>query len=128
MADISRFGPVAHLRANPTTHVRHLRSGKLAHDGAGQAFWFRPLNSALSEIPVDDREQPLLFHGRTVDFQDVTVQATVTYRITDPALAAQRLDFGITRAAASGAPPRWSSSAACSPSSPSRRPSTCSPG
>ncbi len=95
MADISRFGPVAHLRANPTTHVRHLRSGKLAHDGAGQAFWFRPLNSALSEIPVDDREQPLLFHGRTVDFQDVTVQATVTYRITDPALAAQRLDFGI---------------------------------
>jgi regulator of protease activity HflC (stomatin/prohibitin superfamily) len=95
VADISRFGPVAHLRANPTTHVLHLRKGTLAHDGPGQAFWFRPLNSALSEVPVDDREQPLLFHGRTVDFQDVTVQATVTYRVADPALAAQRLDFGI---------------------------------
>ncbi len=95
MADISRFGPIAHLRANPTTHVLHLRKGKLVHDGPGQAFWFRPLNSALSEVPVDDREQPLLFHGRTVDFQDVSVQATVTYRVADPALAAQRLDFGI---------------------------------
>ncbi|MGH9284520.1 MAG: SPFH domain-containing protein, partial [Acidimicrobiales bacterium] len=44
---------------------------------------------------VDDREQPLLFHGRTLDFQDVTVQATVTYRVADPALAAARIDFGI---------------------------------
>ncbi|MGH3369870.1 MAG: SPFH domain-containing protein, partial [Nocardioidaceae bacterium] len=95
MADISRFRLISHLRANPTTHVRHLRNGRLAHDGPGQAFWFRPLNSSLSEIPIDDREQPLLFHGRTVDFQDVAVQATVTYRVTDPALAAARLDFGI---------------------------------
>jgi regulator of protease activity HflC (stomatin/prohibitin superfamily) len=95
VADISRFGPISHLRANPTTHVLHLRNGTLRHDGPGQAFWFRPLNSALSEVPVDDREQPLLFHGRTVDFQDVAVQATVTYRVADPALAARRLDFGI---------------------------------
>jgi regulator of protease activity HflC (stomatin/prohibitin superfamily) len=95
VADISRFGFISHLRANPTTHVRHLRNGTLAHDGAGQAFWFRPLNSSLSEIPIDDREQPLLFHGRTVDFQDVAVQATVTYRVIDPALASTRLDFGI---------------------------------
>ena len=41
MADITRFRFISHLRANPTTHVRHLRNGKLVHDGAGQAFWFR---------------------------------------------------------------------------------------
>jgi regulator of protease activity HflC (stomatin/prohibitin superfamily) len=95
MADISKFLFLRHLRANPTAHVRHLRNGAVAHDGAGQAFWFRPLTAALSEIPVDDREQPLLFHGRTIDFQDVTVQATITYRVTDPATAATRIDFGI---------------------------------
>ena len=38
MADITRFRFISHLRANPTTHVRHLRNGKVAHDGAGQAF------------------------------------------------------------------------------------------
>ncbi len=95
MADITRFGFVRHLRANPTAHVQHLRKGRLAHDGAGQAFWFRPLTAALSEVPVDDREQPLLFHARTIDFQDVTVQATITYRVVDPATAAARVDFGI---------------------------------
>jgi regulator of protease activity HflC (stomatin/prohibitin superfamily) len=95
MADIATFLFLRHLRANPTAHVRHLRRGRLVHDGPGLAFWFQPLNAALSEVPIDDREQPLLFHGRTVDFQDVAVQATVTYRVADPALATARLDFGI---------------------------------
>ena len=95
MADITRFGFVHHLRADPTAHVRHVRKGRLVHDGAGQAFWFRPLTAALSEVPVDDREQPLLFHARTADFQDITVQATITYRVVDPATAAGRIDFGI---------------------------------
>ena len=95
MADITKFWFLRHLRANATAHIRHLNRARLSHDGAGQAFWFRPLNAALSEVPVDDREQPLLFHARTVDFQDVTVQATITYRVADPALAATRIDFGI---------------------------------
>lgn len=95
MADITKFWFLRHLRANATAHIRHLNRARPQHDGAGQAFWFRPLNAALSEVPVDDREQPLLFHARTVDFQDVTVQATITYRVADPALAATRIDFGI---------------------------------
>jgi len=95
MADISTFLFLRHLRSSPTAHVRHLRKGRLVHAGAGQAFWFLPLSAALSEVPVDDREQPLLFHARTEDFQDVTVQATITYRVVDPAVAASRIDFGI---------------------------------
>jgi regulator of protease activity HflC (stomatin/prohibitin superfamily) len=95
MADITRYPFMRHLRSRPTSHVRHLRKGRLVHDGPGQAFWFRSLTAALSEIPVDDREQPLLFHARTADFQDVTIQATITYRVVDPALAAQRLDFSV---------------------------------
>lgn len=95
MADITKTMFLRHLRANPTAHVRHLRKGNLAHDGAGQAFWFRAMTAAISEVPVDDREQPLLFHARTIDFQDVTVQATITYRVVDPAVTAARIDFGI---------------------------------
>ena len=95
MADITRILFLRHLRANPTAHVLHFRRGRVVHDGPGQAFWFRPLTAALSEVPIDDREQPLLFHGRTLDFQDVAVQATVTYRVAEPAVAATRIDFGI---------------------------------
>ncbi|WP_406006269.1 SPFH domain-containing protein [Streptomyces sp. NBC_00637] len=95
MADITRRLGWRHLRGAPTAHVRHHRSGTLAHDGPGLSFWFRSLSAALSEVPVDDRELAMTFHARTVDFQDVAVQATVTYRISDPAVAAARLDFSI---------------------------------
>ncbi|SER25881.1 SPFH domain / Band 7 family protein [Streptomyces sp. yr375] len=95
MADITRRLGWRHLRGAPTAHVRHHRSGKLVHDGPGLSFWFRSLSAALSEVPVDDRELAMTFHARTVDFQDVAVQATVTYRISDPAVAAARLDFSV---------------------------------
>ena len=95
MADITSYPLVRHLRATPTVHVRHLRRGKLVNDGTGLAFFFRPLSAVLSEIPVDDRELPMLFHARTADFHDMTVQASVTFRITDPAVASARLDFSI---------------------------------
>jgi regulator of protease activity HflC (stomatin/prohibitin superfamily) len=96
MADITTRFFLRHLRSGPTAYVHHLRKGEVAHAGVGQAFWFRPLAAALSEVPVDDREVPLVVHGRTNDFQDVTVQATVTYRIEDPVRAAGRLDFEIS--------------------------------
>lgn len=95
MADITRAPLFRHLRGTPTAHIRHLRRGKVRHDGTGLSFWFRPLTAVLSEVPVDDRELPLLFHARTADFQDVTVQASVTFRIADPALASTRVDFSI---------------------------------
>ncbi len=95
MADITRRLGWRHLRSAPTAHVRHHRGGRLVHDGAGISFWFRALSAALSEVPVADRELAMGFHARTSDFQDVSVQATVTYRISDPAVAAERLDFSI---------------------------------
>jgi regulator of protease activity HflC (stomatin/prohibitin superfamily) len=95
MADIHSRPLLRHLRGAPTTYIRHLRGGSVAHEGVGISFWFRPLTAVISEVPVDDRELPMLFHARTDDFQDVTVQSTVTYRIGEPAIAAERIDFSI---------------------------------
>lgn len=95
MADITRFLFLSHLRGDTTSYVQHLRKGKVRHSGTGSAFWFRPRLAALAQVPLDDREQALLFRARTADYQEVTVQATVSYRVTDPVLAATRIDFGV---------------------------------
>jgi len=95
MADITRSPFVRHLRGSTTMHVEHVRNGRVVHAGTGASFWFRPLSAVLSEVPMDDRELPLLFHARTADFQDVTVQATVTFRMTDPSVAITRIDFSV---------------------------------
>ncbi|MQM26234.1 SPFH domain-containing protein [Glycomyces albidus] len=95
MADVTKLLFLRHLRGTPTVWVRYQQGGRTRNEGTGQSFWYRPLVAVLSEVPVDDRELPLMFHARTADFADVTVQATVTYRIADPALAATRLDFSV---------------------------------
>src|SRR5260221_6820803 len=95
MADIRTYPLARHLRGTATTRVRHVRRGKLVHDGTGLSFFFRPLSAVLSEVPVDDRELALLFHARTGDFQDLAVQASVTFRVTDPATVCARIDFSI---------------------------------
>ncbi|MET7419566.1 SPFH domain-containing protein [Dactylosporangium sp. NPDC005555] len=95
MADVTTRFFLRHLRGAPTSWVRHHVKGKVRHEGVGQSFYYRQLTAVLSEVPVDDRELPLLFHARTADFADVTVQATVTYRISAPDVAASRLDFSV---------------------------------
>ena len=78
MAEIRHYPFLSHLRSDPTSWVQHQHHGKVRHAGAGQSFWFQPRTAALAEVPLEDREQTVLFHARTSDFQDVTVASTVT--------------------------------------------------
>ena len=96
---------IRHYQGSPTEHVIRLRRGRVVRSGVGRAFWFLPATTALSELRVVDRERAVLFHVVTADQQDVTVQATLTYRIADPGLAASRFDFDIYPRSVDG-PPR----------------------
>lgn len=95
MANINNFLLVRHLRAEPSSHVIHYKNGKLHRSGRGAAFWFTPLDAGVVEVPVDDRELTFLFHGRSSDFQDVTVQGVLTYRVVEPSVLAERIDFSV---------------------------------
>ncbi|MGL5864709.1 MAG: SPFH domain-containing protein [Dermatophilaceae bacterium] len=95
MATITRYPFVSHLRSTTTMHVHHLAKGRQHHGSPGASFWFRPLHAALSEVPVDDREQPILVAIRSADLQQVTAPGVVTYRFADPVLAATRVDFSL---------------------------------
>lgn len=95
MADIQRFPFLRHLRGAPTAHVTLVAGGRVRRSGVGASFWYRPLTAVLSEVPVDDRELPLLVRARTADYQEVAMQATVSYRVEDPTAAAARVDFSI---------------------------------
>ena len=95
MADIQRFPFVRHVRSNPTAYVLHYRRGKVKRSGRGLSFWARALSDSVIEVPTDDRDLTLVVHGRSSDYQDVTVQGIVTYRPTDPARLADRVDFSL---------------------------------
>jgi regulator of protease activity HflC (stomatin/prohibitin superfamily) len=95
MAEITNLGPYRHLRVDAASHVLAYRDAKLRRSGRGLSFWFAPWALSVAELPVDDRELALSFHGRSADFQDVVVQGVLTYRIVDPLRTADRVDFTI---------------------------------
>jgi regulator of protease activity HflC (stomatin/prohibitin superfamily) len=95
MARITHLPLVAHLRADASSHVIRYRNGEVVRAGRGLAFWFRPLDTAIAEVPLDDRELPFLFHGRSSDVQEVVTQGIVTFRVVDPETLAARIDFGL---------------------------------
>ena len=95
MADITRVFFLRHLRADASSHVLHYKGAKLVGEGRGLSFWFLPMSSSIAEVPVDDREVSLIVHGRSSDYQDVAVQGIVGYRVVDPRVLAERIDFTI---------------------------------
>jgi len=93
MAYIVNLGFVRHLRADASSHVLVFRNAELAREGRGLSLAFLPHRTSIAEVPVDDRELPVVFHGRSADFQDVQAQGVLTYRVADPRLLAERVDF-----------------------------------
>ncbi len=95
MAEIRVFPLFRHLRGDPSYHLLRFRRGRLVGSGTGIAFWFFPLNTSIVEVPMDDRELPFLYHARSQDFQDVTVQGVITFRVVDPVRLSERVDFSV---------------------------------
>ncbi|OGQ24432.1 MAG: band 7 protein [Deltaproteobacteria bacterium RBG_16_71_12] len=98
MADITSFLFARHLRVAPTSHVLFYKDGALKRSGKGLAFWFMPLGASISVVPLDDREQAFLFKGRSADFQEVTVNGVVVYRVKSAEELAGRVDFAVDSA------------------------------
>lgn len=95
MAEIRAYPLLRHLRSEPSAHILRYRRGGVVRSGRGLSFWFLPMSTGVAELPMDDRDLYFLFHGRTRDFQDVTVQGVVTFRVADPDRLASRVDFSI---------------------------------
>jgi regulator of protease activity HflC (stomatin/prohibitin superfamily) len=95
MAQITNFGFLARLRSDATHHVIRYASGRARRSGRGLAFWFRPQTASLAELPMDDREMTLFVKGRSRDFQALSLQGALTWRIADPERLAERVDFTI---------------------------------
>ncbi len=84
-----------HVHTDTNAHLLHSKAGDRLRGGRGLAFWFLPMAASLSELPMDDREQPVHFRGRSRDLEDVAMQADVRWRVDSPERLAERIDFSL---------------------------------
>jgi regulator of protease activity HflC (stomatin/prohibitin superfamily) len=85
----------SYRKANPTDYILHFSNGQLAREGAGLSFFYFEPTSTIACVPVASANIPFVFNEPTADFQTLTVQGQMTYRISDAKKAAAMLDFTV---------------------------------
>jgi hypothetical protein len=87
---------INYYKGEPNSYVLSHRDGKLKRHGAGINFFFMPQTTSIAVIPISSQDCPFIFNETTADYQEVSIQGTLTYRVTEPKALAGRLDFTIS--------------------------------
>src|ERR1043166_10287020 len=57
-------------------------------------FYFAP-NSSIVAIPIGSNDLPFIFNETTNDYQGVTIQGQISYKISNPKTLSDVLDFTV---------------------------------
>src|SRR6185295_7320896 len=81
------------IKVQPTTYMLQYRSGKVVREGTGLSFFYYAPTTSLVAVPVGSADVPFIFQETTADFQAVTIQGQVTFRVGEPKRLAAMLNY-----------------------------------
>jgi hypothetical protein len=88
------FG-IRFIKVQPTTYLIQHRGGAIVREGAGlSSLYYAPITSLIA-VPIGSRFAPFIFQNVVRDFQTVTIQGEVAYRIGEPKKAASLLNLAL---------------------------------
>src|SRR5688572_2488532 len=85
------------MKAPPTTYVLQYKRGVVKRQGPGLSFFYYAPTSTIVAVPLGSRDVPFAFQESTADFQTLTLQGQLTYRVTEPQQLAALLDYSLNR-------------------------------
>ncbi|MCB1244922.1 MAG: SPFH domain-containing protein [Verrucomicrobiales bacterium] len=86
------FG-IRFIKIPPTSHVIQYSGGKIVREGAGISFFYYSPTTSLVLVPMESTEEPFIFEEQTADYQSVSLQGQVTFRIAEPQKLAALMNF-----------------------------------
>lgn len=88
------FG-IRYVKTPPTTHLMQFRKGRLVKEGAGLSTFYYAPATTLVTVPVGSQDCGFMLELVTADFQAVTVQGQITWRVSEPQRTAALMDFSL---------------------------------
>ncbi|MEZ4629680.1 MAG: SPFH domain-containing protein [Deinococcales bacterium] len=89
------FG-IRFIKVAPTDFVLQYSRGQLIREGIGLSFFYFAPTTSLVLVPVGSVDMPFIFEEVTADFQQVTIQGQLTYRVIDAKKLASLMDFSLS--------------------------------
>jgi regulator of protease activity HflC (stomatin/prohibitin superfamily) len=88
------FG-IRHIKFDSMTYVLHYKNGNIKREGRGLSFFYFAPNSSIVAIPLGSNDLPFIFTETTNDYQTVSIQGQISYKIGNPKTLADNLDFTV---------------------------------
>ena len=88
------FG-IKHIKFDSMTYVLHYKNGNIKREGRGLSFFYFVPSSSIVAIPMGSNDLPFIFNESTKDYQSITIQGQISYKITNPKTLADVLDFTV---------------------------------
>jgi regulator of protease activity HflC (stomatin/prohibitin superfamily) len=89
------MAPLAFFKAEPTEYILAYRNGNVFRQGAGRSFWYWKPTTSIMLIPLATSDALFALNETTGNFQAITLQGQITYRIADPLTISKLLNFTI---------------------------------
>ncbi|WP_163863935.1 SPFH domain-containing protein [Myxococcus eversor] len=86
---------IGYMKAAPTSYVIQFEGGTVVREGAGLSFFYWKPSATLVSVPLSSVDVPFAFNEITRDFQAVTLQGQLTYRVADARKLAALLDYSL---------------------------------
>ncbi len=72
------------IKFQPSQYVLKYKNGNIVKEGAGISFYYYAPSTSIVVIPTESSDAHFIFEEVTSDFQTVTVQGQISFRIIDP--------------------------------------------
>lgn len=86
------FG-IRFVKAEPNTYFLQYKGGRIVKEGEGLSFFYYEPTTSLVAVPMASVDVPFIFKEVAADFQEITVQGQVAYRVVDPKKLATLLNY-----------------------------------
>jgi SPFH domain / Band 7 family len=83
------------IKFDSMTYVIKFKNGQVAMEGRGLSFFYYAPTTSISAVPIGSNNLPFIFNETTKDYQTVTIQGQITYKIGNPKQLADVLDFTV---------------------------------
>jgi hypothetical protein len=88
---------IGYMKAPPTTYVMQFKDGRVKREGPGLSFFYWAPTTTVVSLPLASADVPFVFNEVAQDFQAVTLQGQLTYRVAEPKRLAGLLDYSVKR-------------------------------
>ena len=86
---------IGYYKAEPTTYVVRYHKGSIKQQGVGLSFFYFAPSTSLVAIPIASQDAPFMLKETTADFQEVTIQGQLVYRVSDAPRLAGMMNFSL---------------------------------